>query len=67
MNENFAVFNNRSIALLIENVEKENDVKIYYGKIVKNDTDYFFVGTNNKINVTLDIDKLNRIKKLILK
>ena len=64
MNENFAVFNNRSIALLIENVEKENDVKIYYGKIVKNDTDYFFVGTNNKINVTLDIDKLNRIKKI---
>lgn len=64
MNENFAVLNNRSIALLIENVEKENDVQIYYGKIVKNRTDYFFVGTNNKINVTLDIDKLNRIKKV---
>ena len=64
LDESFEVLNNKSIALLIENIEKENDIKIYYGKIVKKKSDYFFVGTNNKINITLDIEKLNRIKKI---
>lgn len=62
--DNFKFLTNKSIALIIENVEKENDGKIYYGKISKNGKDYFFSGANNEINVNLDIDKLNRIKKI---
>ncbi|KIA90177.1 hypothetical protein [Kaistella jeonii] len=63
-NENFSALNNKSIALLIENVEKENDVNIYSGKIVEKNSDYFFISADKKINLTLDIDKLNRIKKI---
>ncbi|WP_447950911.1 hypothetical protein [Chryseobacterium koreense] len=53
-----------SVGLIIENTEKQNDVKIFYGKIVNNDAEYYFTNEGEKFKISLDDEQLNRIKKV---
>lgn len=54
----------KPFGLIIENTEAQNDVRIYYGKIVKVDGIYFFVNADKSISVSFDEEQLARIKKV---
>ena len=53
-----------SVGLVIENTAKQNDIKIFYGKIVNNDSENYFTNEDEKFKVSLDDKQLNRIKKV---
>jgi len=54
----------KKVALLVWNTEKENDVHVYLGEIIKKEDDFYFVNAQEKWNFYLDLDKLERIKKV---
>lgn len=56
-----------SVGLVIENTEKQNDIKIFYGKIVNNDSENYFINEDENIKLSLDDKQLNRIKKVDIK
>ena len=53
-----------SVGLVIENTAKQNDIKIFYGKIVNNDSENYFTNEGENFKVSLDDKQLNRIKKV---
>jgi len=56
---------NHSIGLIIENSSNPDDIRIYYGKILKKDDDsYYFTDELEKINLSLDEDDLKNAKKV---
>gem|GEM_PF-2650709 len=56
-----------SVGLVIENTEKQNDVKIFYGKIVNNDSENYFTNEDENIKLSLNDKQLHRIKKVDIK
>lgn len=64
--QNYNFLLNKKIALIIENTEKQNDVKIFYGNTVNKGYSYVFTNENKTINLTLDSERLNRFQKVTL-
>jgi hypothetical protein len=64
LTQNFEKVKYDSVGLLIENIEKQNDVKIFYGKIMNNSNEIYFTNESNDIKVSLNNNQLNRIKKV---
>ncbi len=56
-----------SVGLVIENTEKQNDVKIFYGKIVNNDSKNYFTNEDENIKLSLNDKQLHRVKKVDIK
>lgn len=50
----------KQIALLIWNTEKEDDAHIYIGKIAQIETGYYFVNESKGWNLELDNEQLSR-------
>ena len=56
--------NINSVGMVIENTEEKNDVKIFYGKIVNNNSEKYFTNESNNIKITLDDEQMNRLEKV---
>lgn len=61
---NYDFLLDKPFGLIIENTEAKNDVRIYHGKIIRNENNYFFVNTDKSVSVNFDDKHLKRIKKV---
>ena len=66
MNVNYDFLLEKPFGLIIENTEAQNDVRIYYGRIIKDDNNYFFVNVDKSVSVSFDDEHLKRIKKVTI-
>lgn len=62
--KNMVNANINSVGMVIENTEEKNDVKIFYGKIVNNNSEKYFTNESNNIKITLDDEQMNRLEKV---
>jgi hypothetical protein len=61
---NYSVIHDKQIALLISNTEKEDDVHIYIGKVVREGTQLIFVNSSQNWRVSLSKAQFGRIMKV---
>ena len=66
MNANYDFLLEKPFGLIIENTEVQNDVRIYYGRIIRDDNNYFFVNVDKSVSVSFDDEHLKRIKKVTI-
>lgn len=52
----------KSIAMIVWNTEKENDVHVYLGKLQNVNGEYFFINKEKGWKVSLDEEQLSRIQ-----
>ena len=54
----------KSICLILENSNKEDDIKVYYGKVLKDKTgSYYFTDNSSTIHLTLDEEDLTVVSE----
>ncbi|MGV0921359.1 hypothetical protein ACTS94_13510 [Empedobacter falsenii] len=54
---------NKSICLILENSNEEDDIKVYYGKVLKDKNEsYYFTDNSSTIHLTLDEQDLDNAK-----
>ncbi len=63
MIEDNAILGKR-ISLLIWNTEKENDVRVFAGEIIRPSAEYYFVNHGEGWKVTLTSEMLGRLKEV---
>jgi hypothetical protein len=51
-------------ALIVWNLDKEDDVHVYVGQLIKRGTDYLFNNDKKGWTVTVHPDKIDKIKKV---
>ncbi len=66
VNANYDFLLEKPFGLIIENTEVQNDVRIYYGRIIRDDNNYFFVNVDKSVSVSFDDEHLKRIKKVTI-
>jgi hypothetical protein len=52
----------RDIALVVENMEKEDDVCVYLGRMINENDEYFFINDAQSWRVSLNADHLQRVR-----
>jgi hypothetical protein len=52
----------RDIALVVENSEKEDDVRVYPGRLIKGEDEYFFINEAQRWRVSLNADHIRRLR-----
>jgi hypothetical protein len=60
----FQDIQNKLFALVIWNMDKEDDVHVYVGHIVKDGIDYVFKNDEKGWTVPIDAEKLETVKKV---
>ena len=59
---NLTDLTDKAIALIVNNIEKENDVCVYLGKLQVDNGKYYFVNEEEAWNVSLDKEQLKQLK-----
>ena len=59
---NLQAIERKSIAMIVWNTEKENDVHIYLGKLQNANGKYSFISEEKGWNVSLDEEQLSRLQ-----
>lgn len=54
----------KAIALIVWNMEKEDDVHVYLGKLQTEDSRYYFFNEEKGWRVSLDEEKLSRLQQV---
>lgn len=55
----------KSICLILENTNKENDIQVLYGKVlIDKNNSYYFTDNDSEIHLSLDEDDINNAKKI---
>jgi hypothetical protein len=52
----------RDIALVVENVEKEDDVRVYLGRMINEKDGYFFINEAQSWRVSLNADHIQGLR-----
>lgn len=52
----------KSIALVVWNTEKDDDVRVFLGEIIEKGKEYFFVNNQENWNLLLDASKFSEIR-----
>jgi hypothetical protein len=52
----------KDIALVVENIEKENDVCVYLGRMINEKDEFFFINEAQSWRVSLNTDHIKRLK-----
>lgn len=52
----------KSIALVVWNKEKDDDVRVFLGEIIEKGKEYFFVNNQENWNLLLDASKFSEIR-----
>lgn len=64
MEVNYSKYENKSIAVLIWNTEKENDAHVYVGKILQVENGFYFSNESKGWQISLDTEQMARIKEV---
>jgi hypothetical protein len=59
---NLADVKDKTVALIVWNTKKEDDVHVYLGKLQEEKDEYFFVNEEKSWRVSLDNEQLNRLQ-----
>ncbi len=62
--ENYDFLIGKKISVIIWNTDDENDVRVFLGEIVKDNTEYKFVNKVNNWNIPLSRENLVTIKEV---
>jgi hypothetical protein len=52
----------KDIALVVDNIEKEGDVCVYLGRIIKERDEYFFINQAQSWRVSLNADHIQKVR-----
>ena len=62
--EDYKFLRDRKVAMVVTNIEKENDVRVYLGEIVEMESEFHFINKPEDWNVTLELDKLEELEEV---
>ena len=54
----------KKVALILSNIDEENDVRICLGEIVNKENEYYFINRSENWNITISPNKLEEIKEV---
>ena len=54
--EDYKFLRDRKVAMVVTNIEKENDVRVYLGEIVEMESEFHFINKPEDWNVTLELE-----------
>ena len=62
--DDYKFLKDKKVALLITNIEKENDVRVYLGEIVEIESELCFINKTRGWNIALDLDKFKELQEV---